>query len=269
MNPFRSKRDQQAERAQHEAELARGRAERRRDAARRAAEEARVAARHARELGRIAAEQVGAQARQLREPAGQAARRARTAGLQAWGRRDEAKAGASRAGRFGARASLDLASAIRRGVDRLRPGSQRKRRSRRGPARWLAGAIGMLAAGAGLAALARPRLRSTATERLRALPDRAKDAPQRARQMADEAIGRARGFAGGVASRAPHRTAAEPAEATIGNGHGGGVMRGVAAVPRAIRDRFRASVDEGKRHAQETETAMRERYEAKKDGSGS
>jgi len=257
MNPFRSKRDTRAEAAQQEAQLARERAGQTREAARRAAGEARVAARHARELGRIAAGEIAAQARQLREPARQATDRVRQAGSRAWDRRDEAREGTQRLWRAGARVGQDLAQ---RFPALSGSGKSKRRRARRGRGRWLLAAFGLIAAAIAAALVARPRMRDATSERLRTLPDTARRAPQRARDVADTALGRAREMAGSVAGRASSEGSAE-----VTNGHGGGMFRGVSGVPRAIRERFRTSVEEGKKQAQETEAEMRERYEATKD----
>lgn len=233
--------------AQRRAQRAQEEAHRSKEAARRAAEEARAAGSHAAELARIAAAELSAQARQLREPTKKAASRARDVGMEAWAHRDQAQQGARRALGAGARAGRELTSSALSTIERVKPAARRKPEKKRG--RGKMGRLGALVAAGGLA-MAVPQVRNVILGRLRTVPQTVKRAPQQARQAASSLTHRRSG--GESANGSP--------------GENGGLIRGVTGVPRAIRERFRTSVEEGKKEARDTEATLRERYEASKEG---
>ena len=254
-----SKQDKEAARVQAAAVEARLRAERARASAKQAADDARQAAKQATELGRYAAAMLADQAKQLRGPAREAASRVRDTGIAAWGRRDEATDLARRAGTAASRIGHDLTEAAMERAEHLRPHHEKKHRSK-APFLLVGAAVA-----AGIAAVTTiPKLRSQVQERLRQAPDMAKRAPQQARTAAESAVHQARTLADSATRKAKDLTA-EAEAISSKNGHDSASAASMmTAVPRAIRNRFRESVEEGKREAKETESEMKARFEDEK-----
>ena len=208
---------------------------------------------------RAAAAMLVEQARQWRGPALEAAARVRETGSAAWNRRDEAGELARRAQSAASHIGHDLTEAARERAEHLRPHHEKKHRCK---VPFLL--VGAAVAAGVIAVTTIPRLRSQAQSRLRQAPDMAKRAPQQARTAAEGAVHQARTLADS-ATRTAKELSAEAEAISSKNGQDSASAAGMmTAVPRAIRNRFRESVEEGKREAKETESEMKARFEDEK-----
>lgn len=201
------------------------------------------------------------QARQWRGSALEAAARVRETGIAAWNRRDEAGELARRAQSAASHIGHDLTEAARERAEHLRPHHEKKHRCK---VPFLLVGAAVAAGVVAVAVAANSRLRSQVQSRLRQAPDMAKRAPQQARTAAEGAVHQARTLADS-ATRTAKELSAEAEAISSKNGQDSASAAGrMTAVPRAIRNRFRESVEEGKREAKETESEMKARFEDEK-----